>query len=135
MRNLYLLGIASLAAGCSASDGPDKPTQCGDGTFAGTYLIHLIERSGNCGPVADVLTRTDGSGSTAAGDCTLDEPNAYTNGNCTVTSAITCDYAAGVLHETTVLTWQDPEPRVLKGKLTASVGTCLSTYDVTWTKQ
>lgn len=138
-----LTGILVLAcSGESSSGGPTQPVQCDPSLRDGTYLAHFVERPGGaCGPETDLLVRLDASGGLSPG-CQLTAPDEWTNGNCTLVRSLACDTSTGWRTSTTAITRdENGDGSLFTGRFTVQVydstgaPSCLSTYDVTFTRQ
>jgi hypothetical protein len=136
-----------MVLGCSGSSGDDddpgstKPTSCVAGESTGTYLVHFVERSGDCGSLNDRLIRVDDSG--LESNCTEDAPTVLSNNDCKVESAVTCidESTDQRVSQVSVLEELEAGGEKLGGTTTFTVRDaggmflCSSTYDVTFTRQ
>jgi hypothetical protein len=119
---------------CSSSSQASLPTNCNQSDRHGTYLVHLQTVSGSCGPVPDSLVPT-----AVAPSCMV-TAEMWSNGNCQVDRTLWCarpDSTVTTITETTRQQTQDGS--VIKGGATFSTsgpsGSCLGTYNLTYTRQ
>lgn len=134
MKNLILFLV--VLVGCS---GEDEPEPCDLAHRKGTYLQVAKERSGDCGPLPDQVTRLDGE---LPAECTLDAPDEISADQCKVSRSWTCAIASppGSVQAVGVSTERDAGAR-LTGIITMTIRdgagdyVCSGTYDVMFTRQ
>jgi hypothetical protein len=123
-----------LLLACSSSSATALPTKCNQSDRHGTYLVHLETVSGSCGPVPDSLI------STAVAPSCMVTSEMWSDQNCQVDRTLWCaraDSTVTTITETTRQQTQDGS--VIKGGATFSTsgpsGSCLGTYNLTYTRQ
>jgi len=138
----FILGLGLLVCACGSSD--DAPNECAISDRSGTYLSHMVERSGGtCGAIPDAIARFDSQEPSSG--CALDEPDRWTQNSCKLERSYSCDepaIEAGATSSTVaVTTQQDSTGAKITGIVTIRIfrpnGTvgCASTYDLTATRQ
>jgi len=140
MRLLWIVCVCALA-GCGGDDG-EAALECSRGDRWGTYLLEYSERSGDCGPLPDALSRLDDEDAMGDG-CELDAPDRWSADSCRLERAYTCeDPGIGVTGTFVAVTEQrDGSGARLTGLLTVRLRDadgrvlCSGTYDVTATRQ
>ncbi len=85
----------------------------------GTFLFHYTQASGDCLPLDDaVLTVEDASA--VAANCTLDQPDEWTDGDCTLQRVVTCTSTGGAIHVESTTTQLDEAGDGLAGTMTTT---------------
>lgn len=142
MRLLWIVCVCALA-GCGGDDG-EAALECSRSDRGGTYLLEYSERSGDCGPLPDALSRLDDAEAVGEG-CRLDAPDRWSADSCRLERAYTCEepgVGPGVTSSSVAVTEQrDGSGDRLTGLLTIRLRDadgrvlCSGTYDVTATRQ
>ncbi len=133
-----LVGV--MAGGCGTTSGhPGTRRPCG-GRDGATYAIDFVERSGDCGPIAEQVATPEAS-STAQSACTGGAT--VSADQCDVTLDLSCPLlgnTAGHEVDRGTVHWSD-EGSIGVGIISivdfdgADIVACRSTYDVTYTRQ
>jgi hypothetical protein len=144
MKKLFIFALLVAGCGGSGNDDSDEALTCSRTDRAGTYLMQFSERAGDCGPIPEQLGRIDDATALPAG-CTLDAADRWSDADCTLERAYTCDepgVGPGVTSSSiAITTQQDQGAESLTGTLSIVVRDsdatqlCRSTYDVTGTRQ
>lgn len=137
MKKIMLCSFFMFA--CGGGDN-DESFTCSKNDRTGTYLLSMVERNGDCGPVPDTVGRLDNAD--AQGNCEILE-EVWEDNFCTLTRSIKCiDEPTGYIVEgTAITTQQDDNGDLLTGVNTSSVRDssgnllCVSSYDMTAEKQ
>jgi hypothetical protein len=142
MKSAILAGMVLFSIGCSGGDDA-KPVPCSGAHRTGTFIAHFVERAGGtCGHITDTVTKLDSTSGQLAPGCMFDDTDTGSVDQCSLTRAITCplDGVPGTVSLVAVSTEHDGG-KSFTGTTTSRIydgnGTlqCVSTYDVTWTRQ
>ena len=134
LRILVVIVVASVA-GCGF--------ECAKTNWTGSYLVHLDEASGNCGPFPDQVVRVTNGSTEPSPGCDRD-PDIWSDDECKMEESSTCtDQASNSRVVVVAATNQeDADGEKLTGSATfkiytldTEVLTCLSTYNTTFTRQ
>lgn len=145
MAMRYMTAGFIFLAGCGGTDGDDGAAACDPADRSGTYLMRYSERAdGTCGDAPDTLVRLDPDGELGGG-CSLDAPDEWSADQCRLTRSVTCCDGGYCTSVTGFTTQQDDSGATISGVMTfqiqeigasgAVLDGCLSTYDVTATRQ
>lgn len=140
MKHCVLLAMLGAVA-CGSSDAPTPGVDftCHQSDRTGTYLSHFTERSGDCGPIPDVVGRIDGP--LIGGTCTNPAPDRWSDGDCKLERTLHCVANDGsIIDGQGVTTQQTPDGSHITGVFTATIAqpgqpVCTSTYDLDQTRQ
>lgn len=80
--------LLALAVGCGGEG--EAGFTCSAAERSGTYLMTFSERSGDCGPIPEQLGRLDDAEALPE-ECTLDAPDRWSEGECKLERAYTCE--------------------------------------------
>lgn len=131
MKTLWLsvISTCTMLVACGPSSTPHfKPSSCDPRQCSGAYLVHFVERSGNCGQVPDTLIVI---GNEPTSECRATYSSVEDNG-CKLVDSIECATSTG----DRVLSIQDSTCSSIKGTMSITVtGNCMGTYDLTYTRQ
>jgi hypothetical protein len=145
MRKIMLLAIIALWTTACSSGTDDQPS-CSRTDRTGTYLQHFVEHDGGtCGTIPDELSTISGAGSGAGPGCSLDAPDRWSDGDCSLERNYTCPVdtvCVGCKVKFTAITHEgDDGGARLIGTIgltginpDGSIG-CVSVYDLTATRQ
>jgi len=118
---------------------PVEANICSPEDRSGTYLVHYEERSdGTCGPIPDSLGRVHPDDELTEG-CIFTADDVWRDDDCTLERSIECNIDGVKTTVAGLTTQQDPEGEAFEGivsfVITDGVTTCVSIYDVTYTRQ
>ena len=154
-RAAVVLGGACFVLSCGSPDGGGTGTTVGGGPAGGcderdrigTYLLTWDERTGDCGPVDEGISRitgaTSGTSPSGASQCQITDPPFLSDDRCTLTNSVACVTVDGlVLEGLGVTTQQDSGSNRITGIFDVSIRDqstgallCASTYDVVYVRQ
>jgi hypothetical protein len=133
--SLATLSLANV--GCSGADEPFR--DCNLDTLSGTWRISYRETNGDCGPIPDETVNLASAGSGSAASTCSTQAYGISPNKCRVEQAFTCATTDGAGTTAWTMVVQQMSPTSVSGTATAqlthrTLGTCRSTYAMTWTR-
>lgn len=128
MKTAIGVGLVVAVVACSGAGGPCQKR-------AGTYKATYTQRSGDCGPVSEQITKVDAQPTRVDPPCS--GSIGYSADNCVVEYTMTCPISGGTARITGKSTWSaDGRSGTATEQWAASVtgSACSSAYDVSIVK-
>jgi hypothetical protein len=131
-----IVAVCLLAASCGSDPGAPGGVGCNFDTVSGKYLIHRVKTAGTCPEIPDVVATTSVGGIWSGCTVAKDEPS---ENGCRRDFDVTCTDSGETDRIVGYTRQRDESADRFDGLHTyyASVpsGSCVGTYDVTYTRQ
>jgi hypothetical protein len=138
-RRFAALAVATATGvlGCSGANEPF--TACNLDSLSGTWRISYRETNGNCGAIPDETVNMSAAGSGSATTTCRSQSYSISSNKCRIDQSFTCATTDGSGTQAWTVVSQQGSASSVSGTATVQVthptlGTCRSTYAVTWTR-
>jgi hypothetical protein len=132
--------VAPAVVGCSGADEPFR--DCNMDSLSGTWRVSYRQTNGDCGPISDetvnISAASSGSSSSSGGGCRTLAYGISPN-KCRVEQSFTCPTNDNRGTQSWTMVSQQTSPTSVSGTATvqlthSTLGSCRSTYAMTWTR-